>query len=322
MVFVAGALPGDRVRARIPRSSAATARRRGSSALVRARPGRRRRARTSALRRLPLAGPRVRAPARAQGDPDRRRAARIGGLAELRDRPIVPAVSQYGYRNKLEYAWTTSADGPALGFHEAGRWDTVLDRSDCLLDGLDRRRVREAFVAWARDEGLEAYDQGPGGLPASPRGARGHAHRRGALHPRHGPGELPPTSSALESSLAEALPDGRRRAARGQRRHGRGRPRACEAARRRSGAAGSRRRSSALRLRVSAGSFLQTNTEMTDLLYREAVSQAALTGSEVVWDLYCGHRLDRPRAGGRRAPRDRRRDRRGGGRAGARERPR
>src|SRR5262249_55251681 len=43
-----------------------------------------------------------------------------------------------------------------------------------------------------------------------------------------------------------------------------------------------------LRLRVSAGSFLQTNTEMTDLLYREAVAQAALTGSEVVWDLYSG----------------------------------
>ena len=43
-----------------------------------------------------------------------------------------------------------------------------------------------------------------------------------------------------------------------------------------------------LRLRVSAGSFLQTNTEMTDLLYGEAVRRAALTGREVVWDLYSG----------------------------------
>jgi 23S rRNA (uracil1939-C5)-methyltransferase len=43
-----------------------------------------------------------------------------------------------------------------------------------------------------------------------------------------------------------------------------------------------------LRLRVSAGSFMQTNTEMTDLLYTEAVRRAALTGREVVWDLYSG----------------------------------
>ena len=43
-----------------------------------------------------------------------------------------------------------------------------------------------------------------------------------------------------------------------------------------------------LRLRVSAGSFMQTNTEMTDLLYAEAVRRAALTGDEIVWDLYSG----------------------------------
>ena len=43
-----------------------------------------------------------------------------------------------------------------------------------------------------------------------------------------------------------------------------------------------------LRLRVSAGSFLQTDAEMTDLLYGEAVRRASLTGREVVWDLYSG----------------------------------
>ena len=45
---------------------------------------------------------------------------------------------------------------------------------------------------------------------------------------------------------------------------------------------------SGLRLRVSAGSFLQTNTEMADVLYRDAIEQAGLTGGEIVWDLYCG----------------------------------
>jgi 23S rRNA (uracil1939-C5)-methyltransferase len=45
---------------------------------------------------------------------------------------------------------------------------------------------------------------------------------------------------------------------------------------------------SGLRLRVSAGSFLQTNTEMADVLYEDAIGQAGLSGGEVVWDLYCG----------------------------------
>src|SRR4029078_13290369 len=45
---------------------------------------------------------------------------------------------------------------------------------------------------------------------------------------------------------------------------------------------------SGLRLRVSAGSFLQTNTEMAHVLYQDAIEQAGLTGGEIVWDLYCG----------------------------------
>ena len=45
---------------------------------------------------------------------------------------------------------------------------------------------------------------------------------------------------------------------------------------------------SGLRLRVSAGSFLQTNTEMADVLYQDAIAQAGLTGGEIVWDMYCG----------------------------------
>ena len=37
------------------------------------------------------------------------------------------------YRNKLEYSFTQTPDGPALGFHRAGRWDEVLALEVCLL---------------------------------------------------------------------------------------------------------------------------------------------------------------------------------------------
>ncbi len=43
-----------------------------------------------------------------------------------------------------------------------------------------------------------------------------------------------------------------------------------------------------LKLRVSHGSFLQTNTDMCERLYGAAIEAARLTGDEVVWDLYSG----------------------------------
>ena len=73
--------------------------------------------------------------------------------------PIVPATSQYGYRNKLEYSFTQTEDGPALGFHRAGRWDEVLPIDVCLLTTDLGNAIRDAVQAWAREEKLEAYDQ-------------------------------------------------------------------------------------------------------------------------------------------------------------------
>jgi 23S rRNA (uracil1939-C5)-methyltransferase len=43
-----------------------------------------------------------------------------------------------------------------------------------------------------------------------------------------------------------------------------------------------------LRFRVRPNAFLQTNTEMAETLYRLAIEAAGLTGSETVYDLYCG----------------------------------
>ncbi|MEJ7876990.1 MAG: 23S rRNA (uracil(1939)-C(5))-methyltransferase RlmD, partial [Solirubrobacterales bacterium] len=45
---------------------------------------------------------------------------------------------------------------------------------------------------------------------------------------------------------------------------------------------------SGLRFRISHPAFFQTNTEMAELLYAIAGEYAALSGSEKVWDLFCG----------------------------------
>jgi 23S rRNA (uracil1939-C5)-methyltransferase len=41
-------------------------------------------------------------------------------------------------------------------------------------------------------------------------------------------------------------------------------------------------------LRLSPGAFMQTNSEMSQVLYRHAIEQARLRPGDVAWDLYCG----------------------------------
>src|SRR5262245_44351830 len=58
---------------------------------------------------------------------------RIGGVDEPSLDPILPAEEVFHYRNKLEYSFTPTNHGPALGFHRAGRWDEVLEIERCWL---------------------------------------------------------------------------------------------------------------------------------------------------------------------------------------------
>src|SRR5919204_2925502 len=87
---------------------------------------------------------------------------RIGRIEQPPLEPIVPAESQFHYRNKLEYSFTTTPDGPALGFHKAGRWDEVLEIERCWLTDELGNTIRDAVRDWAREEGLEAYSQADG----------------------------------------------------------------------------------------------------------------------------------------------------------------
>src|SRR3989454_469616 len=54
---------------------------------------------------------------------------RIGGLGEFELRPILAAPDPYGYRNKMEFTIVRSGTGekPVIGLHQADRYDVVLD---------------------------------------------------------------------------------------------------------------------------------------------------------------------------------------------------
>src|ERR1044071_5678008 len=84
---------------------------------------------------------------------------RLGGLEGFPLEPIVPAASQFHYRNKMEYSFTQYEDGPTLGLHKAGRWDEVLEIEKCWLTSDVGNAVRNRVREWAREERLAAYDQ-------------------------------------------------------------------------------------------------------------------------------------------------------------------
>ncbi len=209
---------------------------------------------------------------------------RIGGLAEPPLEPILPAESQFFYRNKLEYSFTATPAGPALGFHMAGRWDEVLEIEKCWLTTDLGNAIRTAVRDWARAERLEPYDQvehtgylrhlvvregrNSGQVLVQLVTAAGERFDRDefvevlrrfpevrSIHwaVNETPAEvtnLPTTLLWGEEAIEELL---------------------C-----------------GLRFRVRPNAFLQTNTAMAERLYGIAGEFAALTGGETVYDLYCG----------------------------------
>src|SRR5881392_2011049 len=85
---------------------------------------------------------------------------RLAGIAEPPLEGILPCEPEiFHYRNKLEYSFTSTPEGPALGFHRAGRWDEVLDVRKCWLTTDLGNSIREAVKQWARSHSLAAYDQ-------------------------------------------------------------------------------------------------------------------------------------------------------------------
>ena len=116
------------------------------------------------------------------------RCTRIGHLEGFALEPIVPAVEQWRYRNKLEYSFGTSDAGALVcGFHAPGSWerDRRAWTTACSPPSAATRRARRRSRGAAR-RGSPAYDRRtPGGRAAQPRRARGAPDRRAAGPPGH-----------------------------------------------------------------------------------------------------------------------------------------
>jgi 23S rRNA (uracil1939-C5)-methyltransferase len=209
---------------------------------------------------------------------------RIGRFADPPLEPIVPAASQYGYRNKLEYSFTATADGVDLGFHRAGRWDEVIGIQECLLTTELGNAIRLAVRDWAREERLEPYDQATGS------GYLRHLVVREGRNTGQvlvvlvtAPGERFETGYFVD--VLRRFPEVRSI-------HWAINDTPAEQTNLPTkllwGGEAIEEELLGLRVRVRPSAFLQTNTEMAERLYELAREYAGLTGAENVYDLYCG----------------------------------
>src|ERR1700729_4179097 len=160
VVFVTGAVPGDRVRAVIGKRKRAYA---GARTLEILEPGPDRIAPVADHPGAPwqvLSYERQLEVKQAQVDDALRRIGKLDGFAL---EPIVPALEQWRYRNKLEYSFGSDADQRLVcGFHAPGSWEEIVEVSDCLLVSERGNQAREEVVAWCRDQGLQAHDRRSG----------------------------------------------------------------------------------------------------------------------------------------------------------------
>ena len=210
---------------------------------------------------------------------------RLAGIAEPPLEQIVPCEPEiFHYRNKVEYSFTSTEAGPALGFHRAGRWDEVLEIDRCwLIDDLGNA-IRDAVRDWAREEGLEAYSQTDGS------GYLRHLVVRQGRNTGQALVQL--VTAPGEKFEAGYFVDVLRRFPEVRSIHWSVNDTPAEVTNLPSlllwGEEWIEEELGGLRFRVRPNAFLQTNTAMAEQLYALAREAAGLTGGETVWDLYCG----------------------------------
>jgi 23S rRNA (uracil1939-C5)-methyltransferase len=287
VVFVRGAVPGDRVRARVTRRKQSHAEARTLEIL------------SPSPRRV---APRCRHSQECGGCEWQTLAydaqlefkqqqvvdslQRLAHLTDYRLEPIRGMDDPWRYRNKMEFSFGTDEDGGlVLGLHKRGSWREIVDITDCELASERMNRARLAVAGACRDLGLPAYsrDNEGGGL------LRHLVVREGrssgdlllnlfvaARFPQEAELAARVTAESGCTSFALTVNESRADAAVGDGPH------------MLAGPPHLRERLAGVDLRVPATAFLQTNSAMCEALYAAALRFAAPEAARPSVDLYCG----------------------------------
>ena len=209
----------------------------------------------------------------------------IGGFPEPPVLPVIGMEEPFRYRNKAQFPFGTDKDGRIVTGFYAGRTHSIVANTDCVLGAPENKEILEIILAFLEERKISVYDEKTG------KGLLRHAlirkgFRTGELmvclvvNGRSFPGadELADRLFAVPGMTSvtlnvnekntnvimgtEILPV-------------RGRTHIMDAI-------------GPIRYRISPLSFYQVNPVQTEKLYQTALDYAGLTGTETVWDLYCG----------------------------------
>jgi len=217
----------------------------------------------------------------------------IAGLRDFAVEPIAGMEHPWEYRNKMEYSFGTDPDGRLLlGLHRRGSWREIVEADECRLASAEMRQARQAVQDACRTLGLSAYrrtdatdDDGDGEGPL-----RHLTVRRGVVSgdlflnlfvSRRLPQEqqivsLTRSAGCGFTSFAVTVNESPADAAVGVG------PFMLE------GPPFFHETLAGVPLRVPAAAFLQTNTVMCSRLYETALRWAAPAPDRPAFDLYCG----------------------------------
>jgi 23S rRNA (uracil1939-C5)-methyltransferase len=215
------------------------------------------------------------------------RLGRLGPSIEVR--PIVPAPDVLGYRNKMEFTVAGVTGAPAIGLHQADRYDVVLDIDRCLLQSETMNALLTEVRREVTERGLSVWQ------------ARGREDGEGLLRfvtVREGRNTreamvnlvasapdiaaLAPLAASLGTRVPAAtsvllnVNDRKASVAAGTEEHVLfGRDHIRESLQ-------------GVTFQVSANSFFQTNTRQAEHLFSLVADACELTGAETLIDLYSG----------------------------------
>lgn len=215
---------------------------------------------------------------------------RIGGFdpafIEARMEEPVGMEHPFHYRNKAQFPVGADKEGRLKTGFYAGRTHTIIENRDCALGVEENRRVLDIVLDFCEENGIPAYDETSG------RGLLRHVLIRKGF----ATGQIMVcliingTSLPKEVQLSERLfaqipgmtsfsinqnTDATNVIMGKKTRLVQGKERIEDTI-------------GGLTFSISPHSFYQVNPVQTENIYRQALSYAQLTGSETVWDLYCG----------------------------------
>jgi 23S rRNA (uracil1939-C5)-methyltransferase len=212
----------------------------------------------------------------------------LAGLSPTVIQPTVPSPQERFYRNKMEFTFAPAEDSACLlGLHTRGSTDRVFDLEHCFLQSRQSPEIVKEVRHWCGRSLRPAYN------PQTRRGywrflvvREGKRTGQTLVHLLTSDQEDRGAVERLACHLKEQFPEITTLV------HSRSRKKAHLAA---GGAVRSlwgpgyiEEHIGDLRLRVSAHSFLQTNSLAAEGLYNTIGRLGEFTGSETVWDLYCG----------------------------------